>query len=42
MRSGDELVRLSPAQLVMGRRGRFHKWERHLGEVLINLLKEHE
>ena len=26
----------------MGRRGRFHIWERHLGEVLINLLKEHE
>ena len=26
----------------MGRRGRLHIWERHLGEVLINLLKEHE
>lgn len=26
----------------MGRRGRFHIWERHLGEVLFNLLKEHE
>ena len=34
-----ELVR---RQLVMGRRGRFHIWERHLGEVLIDLLKEHE
>jgi len=39
VRAGDELVR---RQLVMGRRGRFHIWERHLGEVLINLLKEHE
>ena len=26
----------------MGRRGRFHIWDRHLGEVLINLLKEHD
>ena len=39
MRSGDELVWLSPAQLVMGRRGRFHKWERHLGKVLIKLFE---
>ena len=34
VRVGDELVR---RQLVMGRRGRFHIWGRHLGEVLINV-----
>lgn len=40
MRAGDgALVR---RQLVMGRTGPFHIWERHLEEVLINLLKEHE
>lgn len=40
MRAGDgALVR---RQLVMGRTGPFHIWERHLEEVLINLLKEDE
>lgn len=34
MRAGDKMG--------MGRRGHFHIWERHLGEVFINLLKEHE
>ena len=28
--------------MIMGRKGRFHLWERHLEEVLINLLNEHE